>query len=257
MGHLVAVGGLHIPSTAVGKLERDLDDLCGSFGFPTGEEFKWSPGRGQWMRKSLTSAKRTEFYRAALGMAQERGARGIVVVEDTNAARAVAGTPSPEEDVVMLFLERADNYLRSTGTEALVVADQPSGGREAEHRFLSGCLARMRAGTEFVKFARLTLLLTSDSRLSRLVQLADVVTGCTVSYIAGESTFAPITFQWIRPLLREELGRIGGVGVKIHPDGRYANLYHWLLGDEYLVRYPQGLALPTPGRAYWESPDEP
>jgi hypothetical protein len=28
----------------------------------------------------------------------------------------------------------------------------------------------------------------------------------------------------------------GESGVKIHPDGRYANLYHWLFVDEYLIR---------------------
>jgi len=46
-------------------------------------------------------------------------------------------------------------------------------------------------------------------------------------------------------LLREDYGCKGGRGLKIHPDLRYGNLYHWLLGDEAFVRYEGGIDLPS------------
>ncbi|HZK50776.1 MAG TPA: hypothetical protein VFD47_04340, partial [Actinomycetota bacterium] len=49
----------------------------------------------------------------------------------------------------------------------------------------------------------------------------------------------------ILPLLREDYGCKGGRGLKIHPDLRYGNLYHWLLGDEAFVRYEGGIDLPS------------
>jgi hypothetical protein len=47
-----------------------------------------------------------------------------------------------------------------------------------------------------------------------------------------------------------DFGRIGGLGLKIHPDFRYANLYHWLLGDSHFVRYQSGYPLPFKSRPY-------
>jgi hypothetical protein len=58
-------------------------------------------------------------------------------------------------------------------------------------------------------------------------------------------------------LLREEGGQIGGVGLKIQPDRRYMNLYHWLLGDDYYRRGNSGVGLPRPNFIYAESPDVP
>jgi hypothetical protein len=93
---------------------------------------------------------------------------------------------------------------------------------------------------------------TTDSRLSRLVQLADVLTGCTVAYVGGEEKYAPGTFQRARPIVRSDGGRIGGVGVKIHPDLRY----HWLFGDSHLWKGGVGTDLPIKGRSYSNSPTD-
>lgn len=101
------------------------------------------------------------------------------------------------------------------------------------------------------------MVLTSDSKHARLLQLADVVTSCTLSLIAGEERFAPDTFRHIEPLLRREAGRVGGVGVKIHPDLRYCNLYHWLFGDSHIWRNGVGHPLPLRGQMYYASATDP
>jgi hypothetical protein len=102
----------------------------------------------------------------------------------------------------------------------------------------------------------LALAVATDSKLSRLVQLADVVTACSTSYVAGEARYAPTIFKdGIRPLLREDFGCTGGRGLKLHPDFRYRNLYHWLLGDEHYVRYQNvEHQLPASGYLYSGSP---
>jgi hypothetical protein len=80
---------------------------------------------------------------------------------------------------------------------------------------------------------------------------------CTTAIVAGEETFSPPVFQAVRELLLQQGGRIGGVGLKIHPDFKYVNLYYWLVGDEYLRRGNIGDPLPMPGSPYYSSPSGP
>ncbi len=99
--------------------------------------------------------------------------------------------------------------------------------------------------------------MTADSKHIRLLQLADVITSCSIARIAGENRYSPEIFELIKPLFREGYGRMGGIGLKIHPDMRYQNLYHWLLGDDIIKRGDIGIPLPEKGSLYDESPGEP
>jgi hypothetical protein len=66
----------------------------------------------------------------------------------------------------------------------------------------------------------------------RLLQTADLITSFTLAMVSGEDRHSAPIFGLIKFLLMSEMGRIGGVGLKIHPDYVYANLYRWLY---YLV----------------------
>lgn len=258
MGSLVAVGGLHIPSGGIRKLEQKLEDICVDYGFPSrSEEFKWSPDRKSWMRKSLLADDREAFFSDALAAAEKVGAEACVVIEDET-RRSTAGNYNDHEfDVVKVFLERTDHHLNTAGTEAIVVADHPAGGRPAEARFVSDCLETLRAGTKFMDLERTALVITEDSKNLRLLQLADLVVGCTLSYVSGEDEYSPPLFEGqIKNMLRSEGGRIGGVGLKLHPDFSFANLYHWLLDEDILRKGFEGQPLPIEGRAYVNSPTD-
>ncbi|MBS1882875.1 MAG: DUF3800 domain-containing protein [Actinobacteria bacterium] len=112
----------------------------------------------------------------------------------------------------------------------------------------------LREGTRFVDFESLTMVVTQDSKNTRLLQLADLIVGSTVSYVSGEDEYSPAVFDGqVKSMLREEGGRIGGVGLKIHPDFCFANLYHWLLGDEYFWKGNGGRAMPMTGWPYVNS----
>jgi hypothetical protein len=93
MGHLVAVGGLHVPSDGVQALARTLDETCKEYGFPSDrDEFKWSPGRRDWMRKNLVEGDRQEFFADCLEAAKEEGAEAFVVIEDKSRRSTEAAT---------------------------------------------------------------------------------------------------------------------------------------------------------------------
>ncbi len=259
MGPLVGVGGFHVPGEAVLPLRLALDELCEQYGFPFhDEEFKWSPDRKSWMYGNLQSDNRENFYVDCLQAATDHEAEACVVIEDANYKTMSGGTEGHELDAVKILLERIDWHLHDRGMDGLVVADDPSGGRGAEAEFVAECVQTLREGTRFMDLKRISLVLTEDSKNTRLLQLADLIVGCTVSYVGGEDRYSPPLFEpYIKPLLRSDGGRIGGVGLKIHPDLRYGNLYHWLVGDEYLKKHGWGHPLPVNRAPYVNSATDP
>lgn len=250
MGPLVAAGGILVPGEKVRILEDALEALCTDYSFPLKEEFKWSPGRELWMRENLTGERRTKFLRDAVALAARLGTCAIVVIEDETSSPAIRGN-SPERDSIVLLLERIDNELAKRGTYGLVIADRPPGNRKTEDQFLVDCLEDLQAETNFVRNNRILLnVLSTPSKLVRCLQLADVVTACALARVSGESNFSPPVFADIASLLPRHFSRSGGCGLKIHPDFKYANLYHWLLGDTHYVRLNTGTPLPLAGRPY-------
>lgn len=265
MGPLVAAGGIYVPGDGVRSLEIDLTGLCTDFGFPPGEEFKWSPRPGSWMHGELTKERRQGFLIDAVRLAAAKKACAMVVIEDTNCAPATGHYRTHEEDAAALMLERVNWCLRRretdgiiTGTDGIIIADRPGGARGDEDKFLATCLEALQSSTLYVTPTRIALnVLSTPSHLIRLIQLADVVCSCTTAVVAGETSFSPPIFEHIRPLLHSELGRIGGVGLKLHPDFRYVNLYHWLLGDGHLIRGSRGISLPDPRYPYCTNAEVP
>lgn len=257
MRPMVAAGGVHVPSESLGALENDIEALCVACGFPEGEEFKWSPDKELWMRQHLIDDHRSTFFREVVNLAREHDVHAIVAMVDVTATSAIhAGSPSL--DATFLLLERANSLLTGQGRDALVIADEPGGGSLARKAFVAECVRTLRRGTKFVPMDRLHLLVAADSKHTRLIQLADLVTGCVCAYVSGEARYSPATFELIKPILRRSTrGHVGGTGLKIHPDIRYVNLYHWLLGDDYYVRGNVGHRFPIKNHAYISGPDSP
>lgn len=258
MGPLVAVGGIRISGTNVGALEKAIDSLClNNYGFPPGEEFKWSPGRELWMWENLVDPQRKKFFLEVLELIETAQGVVTVVIEDTNYARAT-DAETPEMDVTRMYLERASSQCQSNPAEGLVITDR-SGSRHAEEdKFLRGCLEILQSTIGYVRPDSIALnVVSTPSKFIRLIQAADLVTGCTVAAVGGEDIYSPPIMSKLKTLFHRELGRIGGVGVKIHPDFRYGNLYHWVFGDTSFVRYPTGWPLPRADYPYFSSPNEP
>ena len=250
MGSLIGIGGICVEASKVKTLTEKLEGLCLAYGFPSREEFKWSPGRELWMRDNLVGDRRKNFFIEVLDVAKHNDVNAIVVIEDKqrNTATNVANA---ELDVIKLFFERVQWRLCRTREEGVVIIDRPSGDRAAEDRFLYYCLDTLQEGTEYLKLEKIVLnALSVPSKFTRLLQLADLVTSCTLAFVAGEDNYSPPIFEKIKKILCSESGRMGGIGLKIHPDYRYVNLYHWLVQDSHYHKRNVGIPLPIKTRPY-------
>lgn len=232
-------------------LEMALDDLClKSYGFPKGAVFKWSPSKDHWMRENLIKERREQFFNEALKLAVQHGATGIVTVSDATKGFATGKAETAEMDVFVMTLERFDWALAQD--VGLVIVARPPGGRGDEDKFLVSCADVVNQGTDYVSFKKLaTNVLTMPFSNSRLLQLADLVVSISAAMVAGHKEFAGKSFPSVKAILRASAGKIGGVGLKIHPDFSYANLYHWLLGDNHF----KNSTLPIANRPFSASED--
>jgi hypothetical protein len=256
MSRLVGVGGIYVPSESVNTLERELNQLCVAAGFPSGEEFKWSPGRDDWMYDGLTGRHRAEFFSQVLRTSLERGVSAAITMSDTG-SKHPRTCRSHEEFAIQLLIERIEWLASRRGRDVVVVFDRPGGARADEENFLADCLEVIQSGTPYLRPQRIALnALSTSSHFVRLLQTADLVTGCVTAYVAGEPRFSPELVELVRPMLVTNGDRIGGFGIKIHPDYWYANLYHWLFGDSHLWRGNIGHPLPAPSHPYGRTPNE-
>lgn len=255
MGPLNGIGGILVPGQEVRSLEKEVNTLCDRFKFPPGEPFKWSPGRELWMHKNLVRSKREEFFTSLLTLLETMKVKALVVIEDTEYRPATPKAPSAEVDVARLFIERAHHELGRHGGEGVIVTARPRGSRLEEDAFLIKCFETLEAGTKYVKPDRIALnVLSSPAKLIRLLQVADIVASCSIAAVAGENRYAPPIFEMLKRILAKDTGRIGGVGLKIHPNYIYANLYHWLLGDSHFWRGNVGSPFPIESRPYSVGP---
>ncbi len=154
-----------------------IDDVCGRFGFPLDEEFKWSPGKELWMRDNLRGDRRTAFYCEVFTVAFAHKVKGIFVMTDSRAVSAT-GAARAEHDAVAMLLERIQ---QDTGyaSRAQIMADAPGGGNAQADEFITRNLGIIRNGTNALsKLDRLTFVQTGRSHHSRGLQVADVFTSC-------------------------------------------------------------------------------
>ena len=256
MGSLVAAGGIHIPDESTASMEDGISRTCADYGFPVREEFKWSPGRKLWIHGNLTGRQRRQFFLDLLDLAHSKEVRAVVIVEDTE-SRTATGAESAEMDVTRLLLERVNSQFGKSRTNGMVIFDRPGGDRRSEDAFLSQCFDTLDQGTDYVSFRNINSIISVSSKHQRLVQLADVVTSCTLAAVAGECRHSPPVFEAIKGILARDGRRVGGTGLKIHPDYKYANLYHWLVEDSGLGQWSGGHRLPLDDRPYTCAPDSP
>jgi len=251
------VGGLYVPEAKLSILESGLNELCSEYKFPDNEVFKWSPDRDTWMHNNLVLKSREDFYNGALSLAKVNEATALVIIEDMNAAMAT-DAKSRDIDLINLLLERFQRELEKRNNFGLVLTAQPSGDRKDENKFLSQCFNTLKCGTDYVKTTRIILnVLSSPYKFIRILQLADVIVSCTTAFVVGEDRFSPTIFQTIKPLFARDSDRIGGVGLKIHPDIKYHNLYYWLLGDTHFWKRNLGYPMPRKEGQYSVSPNDP
>jgi hypothetical protein len=256
MKPLVGVGGIILDEGQLRQVSSSIEDLCTAVGFPRNEPFKWSPGKDLWMRENLIEDERTSFFKAVLSELKKADASAICVLTEHGSGFATGEARTQEQDAVYMLLERFDGSLRSEEL-GIAIASRPSGGRKDEDKLLNACEAVRQRGTAYSKFLKIALnLISMPAASSRILQATDLVISITGAMVAGNTKFAEPLWDDVRSLLRSESSRVGGVGLKIHPDYKYVNLYHWLGGDEYFWRFQVGESMPLKTRPFAQSPDK-
>ena len=205
------------------------------------------------MHEGLKGEARQKFFLEALLILRESGATALVAACDTKHSTATNAN-THEADAVNLLLERVQLHLTRKACDGLVVADRPGGGPSDFETFLLECLEMRQEGAGYAVPERICInVVSSPSKFIRLLQAADLIVSCTLARVAGERTHSPPIFDAIRPLLFSDGLRVGGMGLKLHPDYIFANLYHWIGGDDMFWRFNCGYALPLPNRPYSQS----
>lgn len=146
-GHLVAAGAIAVPADRARQVEKEIAAISNEFGFPAGEEFKWSPRRGSWMFDNLHGEDRVRFFSTVIDCLRNSNVFAVVVMEDDGRSTATPTAPNAERDVVVLLLERLANRLKELRETGLLVADRPGGDRREEDRFVAECLTTLEQGT--------------------------------------------------------------------------------------------------------------
>src|SRR5829696_1267021 len=228
LGHLVAVGGVVVPETAVAPYSAGLAAICQSLGVPEDTELKWSPSDGSWLKSAAGNAVRTQLRERMLKLAIGLDISSVVVVWD----RGLVNWPVNEVQVEILrwVYERISMCLPANEA-AIVIADEPGGGREHEKQWLADTLQLTDRGTEYVTPDRVVLpIVTTPSHHVPHLQLADLVVDATTAAVAGNRYALELA-----PLLRQlahknASGYAGAAGIKLFPD-TLLNLYYWAFGE--------------------------
>jgi len=255
MGPLVAAGGLFVPGEEVPKLEQDVEALCRDYGFPDCEEFRWSPAEDVWMCGNLVGQKRWRFLVEVVGLVGARRALAVVAVHAANCP-TFSGATEAEMDVAGAFLGCVEKRLAVRKADGAIMAPAKSGNGAREEGFVGGCLETLLNEVSCVKSSGVTLsALSLPLRRKRLLQLAEMVVSCTTALVGGDEQCSERVFASVKGLLAREGGRVGRVGLSLHPYYMYANLYHWLVGDSHFWMHGTEFALPLACYPYSSSAD--
>jgi hypothetical protein len=262
MGSLFSIGGLLIEDSKVEIFRNLLAHLCHQTGFPEEEEFKWSPKPKLWMYHNLVEEHRRKFFRSCFIAGKMMETTAFISIKDVgNGYRnAYSESLDLESDAYIMLLERAQKRCKTLNSDiSHVVVDQPGGGPKQAKHLLESLNAIVQKGTEYFQPSARIQITCENSKNDRLVQFADLIVSCTTAYMGGENVYSPPLFPYLKPILYHSPFkvnrnyRIGGYGVKLHPS-KYANIYHWLLGDEAASVFKNWSNLPTPSLPYYTPP---
>lgn len=242
----VAFGGLMVPGSQLPKFTRLLDQIYEFYGAPadatTESELKWSPGHGNYFREKVNN--RNKVVLAVLRAADECDVSVQVTAADTGLC-GFWDVGRIREEVAKYSFERFVMKLSEKEAAGVVVSDQ-SGNRDSELEFLNDFYELVDDGTDYVEGEELIMnAVTTPSRYSRPLQVADVVVSPTTSMVSGDNNeYAERVFERIVELMMEGSGGVAGTGLKLVPK-EFRNMYRWMLGVEMYWR---------PSRAFLELP---
>ncbi|MGH3881060.1 MAG: DUF3800 domain-containing protein [Actinophytocola sp.] len=254
LGHLLAIGAVIVPDDQVAGFAEDLRRIRDELGMPAGEEIKWAPAKGTFL-KSAPVAAISRLRTGMLEAAQRRGVKSVVVIVDHD--RAYRQKSQAEIGVIMLkwLYERISMHLRDREVDdiGMIIADKPGGGSAQESKWLAASLELTDYGTEYVSPERIVLpIVTAHSHHVPHLQLADLVVAATTAAYAGRRSGLDLV-PLLRPMMhRHRLGHVNGAGIVQFPE--LVNLYYWAFGETAWAKPSAnaGWELPRQGEVYFD-----
>ncbi|GAA3737643.1 hypothetical protein GCM10022239_11690 [Leifsonia bigeumensis] len=247
-GMLVALGAAAFEESHVKPFADDFYAIYDKHGIPHEVELKWSPdSRVDWFRAEGKTELLTPVRRAVLKAAVEHEVRIFASIWDKGAQLTMRGQPA-EHWVIQFLFERVAMFLENADHRGMIVFDKPGGSHQDEDAWIEGTRYLTDLGTEYVKStAIIAPILTAPSHHHPHLQLADLVVGATTAAFAGNK-YGLALMKRLKPMFHTNYwgNSIGGSGVKLYPD-HVCNLYHWVLGDEFVMRRSMGIPMPIDG----------
>jgi hypothetical protein len=139
-----------------------ISDIVSELGIPAGEEIKWNPPRGSFLRGAdghLVKTLRRRMLEAAIG----RQVSTVTVIIDHDARYQSYSKPELGKTILKWLYERVSMHLDDHGDVGIMIADKPGGGTREERRWLAETLELTSDGTEYVEPGRVVLpVVTAD-----------------------------------------------------------------------------------------------
>jgi hypothetical protein len=185
LGHLLAFAAAIFPQDSLAPFAGDLSSIAASLGIPPGEELKWNPDKGTFLRSAGGSLVKT-LRRQMLEAAASHRVSTVTAILDHSAAYTSYTREAVGTEVLKWLYERVTMHLGDHNDVGIMIADKPGGGGREEKRWLASTLELTNFGTEYVQPGYVVLpVLTADSRHVRHLQLADLIASATTGAIAG------------------------------------------------------------------------
>jgi len=190
IGDLLAFAAAIFPEHSLTPFAKDLSGIVAERGIPAGEEIKWHPPKGSFLRQADGQLVKT-LRRRMLEAALDHQVCTITVIIDHDARYQSYTKPELGKIILKWLYERVSMHLGDHDDIGIMIADKPGGGAREEKRWLAEALELTRDGTEYVEPGRVVLpVVTADSRHVPHLQLADLIAAATTGAIRREPTRA-------------------------------------------------------------------
>lgn len=259
VGKLMALGCIIVPESEVSALGKSIIRDCREHGVPEGEEMKWNPPKGSYL-KSAGGEVVAGLRKRLLWSAIAHQVVSVVVIIDTGSVYRGKSRDEIGQILLKWLYERISMCLAASGERCIVIADKPGGGAKEEGNWLAKTLELTQNGTEYIQPDRVMMpIVTAPSHHVPHLQLADLVVAATTAAVAGHQQAVEMGPLLAKIAHRNAFGLVGGAGIVMYPRNELANLLHWVFAEDSFARVSMnsGVTLPWSEWRYAKGPEKP